>query len=237
MSTEHPRVSSPDLIWMPTNLCRRFFYLSIGSEHYTCILGVSVDARAFMLLVCRSHTRTGYKILFPQKSEFFGCSCSLDLPDMMVRSVGQVLKSPSFSGRSSSQKPEFLWSRYIFVVNIHQKRTSTTIYSSSPRDESTMLCYHCEEVGHLKKKCLEYYLEVAMGQLVRHDAPPALRSAVKQRARAAIQTALDEGKQGDELFFGGSPFRLWIEWPRNLEDPAYPTRGVWHAGSYWGNDG
>ena len=108
---------------------------------------------------------------------------------------------------------------------------------NDPSRQQQGACYHCEEVGHLKKQCLDYYLQVAMGQLVRHDASPALRQAMIEQARAAIQTALDEGKQGDELLFGGSPSKLCIDWPRKFRDPAYPTRGVWHSDAFWGDDG
>lgn len=66
---------------------------------------------------------------------------------------------------------------------------------------------------------------------------PELMQAVRERARVAIQKALDEGKQGNELRFGGAPWLLHIEWPAKFGKPPYPTRGVWHAGSYWGDDG
>lgn len=99
-----------------------------------------------------------------------------------------------------------------------------------------MRCYHCDEIGHIKSRCLERYVSLAMWAFDKGDVPRETIDAVKEAVTREIQKALNEGKSGDQLKFGGSPNRLFIEWPGRVP-PPYPARGAWYAGTYYGDDG
>jgi hypothetical protein len=97
-----------------------------------------------------------------------------------------------------------------------------------------MKCYHCEEHGHEKKRCLEWHLEIAMLGLVQRDTPGATVAAVRDEARKVIQDAISKGKSGEDLCFRGNC--LMLTWPGTAE-PPYPTQGVWWCSTYYGDDG
>lgn len=102
--------------------------------------------------------------------------------------------------------------------------------------DSILLCWHCGETGHGKSSCLDYHLNLAMMHLVPHNTNPMIRDIVKKTARIILVAGIENGKEGEKLHFGGSPYQLSMEWPFKSPAPAFPTKGVWHLGRYYGDD-
>lgn len=98
------------------------------------------------------------------------------------------------------------------------------------------VCWHCGASGHEKKVCLEYYLEIATVSLVPYNTNPAIREIVKDEARRVLEAALEEGKEGGQLKFGGAPWQLSMTWPLQSPPPVFPTNGVWYGLTYYGDD-
>eukprot|EP00980_Cylindrotheca_fusiformis_P005038 scaffold1062_cov130-Cylindrotheca_fusiformis.AAC.44 len=99
-----------------------------------------------------------------------------------------------------------------------------------------LVCWYCGETGHTKKVCPNYHLDLAMKQLVPPNTNPLIRDAVRKKARIAIVAGIENGKEGTALGFGGSPYQLALDWPFISPPPAFPTRGVWYLGTYYGDD-
>ena len=83
---------------------------------------------------------------------------------------------------------------------------------------------------------MDYYLERAMLKLVSKNTNPIVREIVKNEARRVLAMALQRGKEGNQLRFGGAPWQLCMEWPLRSPPPVFPTLGVWHQGTYYGDD-
>ena len=74
-----------------------------------------------------------------------------------------------------------------------------------------------------------------MSLLPLFGVPAAVRENVYTTARACIVKAIEDGKSGRGLRFCGDD--LMMTCPRDIEPCTYPTPGVWHEGSYMGDDG
>jgi hypothetical protein len=104
------------------------------------------------------------------------------------------------------------------------------------KTKSVLVCWHCGETGHEKMACLAFHLDLAMTHLVPHNTSPVIRDIVRKKARITLVAAIEGGKEGGKLRFGGAPWQLNMEWPFTSPAPAFPTRGVWHLGKYYGDD-